>query len=278
MSTTRTPRPTAAVQHLWTIARHWTDLDDALTARTSTWPPPMGIPTLTRTPDSEEAEAATWRAEALRILERAPDQPGWTAAPLRLGVLDTIRLVEAALVELADQVADLVQRAQITPAPPRRATPRRSTPPASPSPAGFDFPPVGSTEQARRVQEHEDRKRDLAAMRDARDPRRWQLPASGRSTPHTDWGRRTAPRAALWLLARVQHAPGPVHRRLTPLETDRIATVARAAAGAVEHALDLADGRARVGRPCPGCGGPLVMHGGGGAIPVARCSGCGSIW
>ncbi|MFJ2174362.1 hypothetical protein ACIOHE_15790 [Streptomyces sp. NPDC087851] len=271
MSTIRTPRP-ATAQDLWTIARHWDDLHDALTAQAVTWPPAMGIPTITHTPDSDAAEAATWRAEALRRLERDPAQPGWTAAPLRLGVLDTIRTVEAALVELADQVADQVQRPQITPAPPRRAI--RTTTPRP----GFDFAPVPTTDRARRVQENDDRRRDLLAMRDARDPRRWQLPASGRGAPRTDWGRRNAPRAALWLLARVQHAPGPVHRHLTVLEADRIASVARGTARLVERALDTGDERARISAPCPACSGRIIMHGGGGAAPIARCTGCGGIW
>ncbi|MEV7867452.1 hypothetical protein AB0P17_15425 [Streptomyces sp. NPDC088124] len=274
MSTTRTPRP-ATAQHLWTIARHWPDLAEALTTRTATWPPAMGIAALAHPADSEEAEAATWRAEALRLLERSPDQPGWTAAPLHLGVLDTIATVEGALIELADQTADAVQRPQTSPPPPRRATTRPGT---AGAPGGFDFPAHATTVQARRVQEHEDRRRALAAMRDARDPRRWQLPASGQGAPQADWGRRTGDRAALWLLARVQHAPGPVRRRLNPLETARITTVAATAARMVERALDLGAERARIAVPCPHCGGTVTMYGGSGVAPGAHCAGCGRTW
>ncbi|WP_030747557.1 hypothetical protein [Streptomyces sp. NRRL F-5135] len=290
MSTTRTPRPTTA-QDLWTCARHWDDLTDALTARTgTTWPPPA-VPTATHDPTSDHAEAATWRAEALRALERRPDQPGWTAAPLRLGILDTIRTVEAGLLELADQIAGQVQRPLITPAPPRRAPRARSAAPAQlrpaplvrfgtgeRQPAEFDFPNRSTADRARRVQEADDTRRNLAALRDERDPRRWQLPASGQGAPRSDWGRRTAPRAALWLLARVQHAPGPVHRRLTPRELARVATVAQTCARMVEHALDTGDGQARLGKQCPDCGGRLTMYGGGGAVPVVRCGGCGHLW
>ncbi|MFE2600144.1 hypothetical protein ACFXCZ_27255 [Streptomyces sp. NPDC059396] len=264
MSTTQ---PTAA-ENLWTVARHWADLDAALTARTPAWPPAMGIPTRDHRSD-DEAEAATWRAEALRLLERDPTQPGWTAAPLRLGTLDVLRTVEAALIELADQTAAAVQRAVITPSPARRARPPRMRG------SGFDFP-ARLEGRAGRVQAADDRRRDLLAFKDSRDPRRWYYA----SDPHRaeDDPRRTVPRAALWLLARVQHAPGPVHRQLTPVEGDRIASVARAAARAVEHVLDVGDEHVVIMALCPDCGGRLTMYGGGGALPVVHCRSCGHIW
>ncbi|RDG35185.1 TFIIB-type zinc ribbon-containing protein [Streptomyces corynorhini] len=258
MSTT-TPRPTSTPD-LWTIARHWPDLTAALSARGGTWPPAMGIPVLTHHPDSPEAEAATWRAEALRALERSTPQHGWSKPPLRLSVLDTMLTVQAALLELADQTARQVQR------PPAVAPSRRS---AGALPRG---------ERARRVQAAEDRHQALKALRDGADPLRWHLPGPAAAAPGTVLGRRRADRAALWLLARVQHAPGPVRRHLTELEAGRIGAVARTCARMVEHALDVGDERARLATPCPVCGGQLTMYGGGGAVPVVRCAGCGGIW
>ncbi|MFJ5105180.1 hypothetical protein [Streptomyces sp. NPDC088554] len=262
MSTTRTPRPTVT-QDLWSIARHWGDLTEALTAHGGTWPPVMSTATLTHEPNSAEAEAATWRAEALRLLERNPEQPGWTAAPMRLGVFDAMVTVQAGLFALADQTAAAVQRPAISPAPVRRARP-------APRPgSGFEFPARPETPRARAVQAADDARRDLLAMKDAADPRRWS---------QIDDRRRTVPHAALWLLARVQHTPGPVHRGLTPLETDRIASATRTAAHLVEHALDVGDEHVQIASPCPTCGGRLTLYGGGGAVPVVRCRECGGIW
>jgi hypothetical protein len=65
---------------------------------------------------------------------------------------------------------------------------------------------------------HEDRQRRVQlALADQRDPKRWRYT-----------GRRTAPHAALWLLARVERAAGPC-RRITEGEEQRIGTVAAGA-------------------------------------------------
>ncbi|TXS36943.1 hypothetical protein [Streptomyces sp. OR43] len=129
MNTTQT----STDQHLFTVAYHWRDLNDALATRPTTWPPAMGIGIISaRTQSDEEREAAGYRAAALRALERSPDQIGWTAAPLRIDVLDTIRTVEAGLIELADQTAAAIQHAPITPAP-AAASPRTDTSSAWPT-------------------------------------------------------------------------------------------------------------------------------------------------
>ncbi|MGW1661036.1 hypothetical protein [Streptomyces microflavus] len=235
-------------RNLFTIAHHWRDLRDALATRGTTWPPTMGISTISRRDqDEEQAEAATWRAEALRALERDPAQPGWTAAPLRLDVLDTMVTVEAGLLELADQTAAAIQHAPITPAPARRSWP--------------DDP------RARRTAEADDRRRNQLALRESKNPRRWRYTG----------GQRTAPLAALWLLARTQGVRGP-WRPLTEEEKHRIDVVARTSAGLVERALDVNDGRVRLAALCPMCAGPLDMHGGSGAAPVVRCASCGRTW
>ncbi|WP_267244378.1 hypothetical protein [Streptomyces sp. PR69] len=242
-----TTTATHTSRHLWTIAHHWHDLETALATQQNTWPPVMGIATLTdRNQTAEEAEAARYRAEALRLLERDPDQPGWTAAPLRLTVLETLQTVEAALIELADQIAAASQHSPITPAPPRRAYP------ADP--------------RARRTMEADDARRNLLALRQSKDPRRWRYD-----------GQRSGRRAALWLLARAQGVRGP-WRPLNENEQACISTVARTAAGLVERVLDVGDGRARLAEACPLCGGKLHLHGGGGATPLARCTSCGRTW
>lgn len=109
-------------------------------------------------------------------------------------------------------------------------------------------------------------RRELLVMQDRRDPRRWS------------WTRirPDAPYAALWLLARVQGAPGPF-RPLTPVQLDHIATVARSAAQRVEQALDIAAQR-RTLEQRHDCGGRIDVHGGEGRAPVAHCTGCGRIW
>ncbi|MFD0358284.1 hypothetical protein ACFVHW_31825 [Streptomyces sp. NPDC127110] len=110
---------------------------------------------------------------------------------------------------------------------------------------------------------------------DAANPARWRYA-----------GTRTAPQAALWLLARWDGASGRLPRRpgipspftaLTDLHRARITTVADGAAARIEQALDLV-GRERVlAEPCR-CGGCITMRGGGGGDPVARCGACGQVW
>lgn len=109
-------------------------------------------------------------------------------------------------------------------------------------------------------------RRELLVMQDRKDPRRWKWTGS----------RPTAPYTALWLLARVQRAPGPFGT-LTTLQLDAIAAVARDAAQRVEEALDIAAQRKTLERPCS-CGGRIDVHGGEGKRPLAHCNGCGRIW
>ena len=109
-------------------------------------------------------------------------------------------------------------------------------------------------------------RRELLVMQDRGDPRRWSWTG----------GRPDAPYAALWLLARVQGAPGPF-RPLTPVQADAIGRVARQSADQVERALDIAAQRRTLERPCR-CGGRIDVHGGEGRPPVAHCTGCGRIW
>ncbi|MFI1942040.1 hypothetical protein ACH44C_33520 [Streptomyces purpureus] len=98
---------------LRTIATLWPALDDALAAPTQhSWPPVELRSYLAALEQHDAAEAA-----ALRGLERNPDQLGTRPVPINLRVLDTMRLVEAALHETCDQIAAANQRQPITPAP-----------------------------------------------------------------------------------------------------------------------------------------------------------------
>lgn len=186
-------------QHLTTIATHWTDLHDALTTTgNSTWPPASRMSTYLAQLDAIDAEEIETR-RALRALERSPEQLGETRAPIRLHIHDTMRTVEAALVELADQIAAEVQRPVI----------------AAPINRGW------SDEIHRTVA--------LLSAKDSADTRRWG---------YVGTDRRTAPYAALWLLGRHENTPGPF-RKLTLAHTDRIDRAAAEAAERVERALQL---------------------------------------
>lgn len=161
-----------ATTDLRLIATTWTDLHDALGAPNIVGGFGAGLRgylTTLEQLDAEEQEAAGYRATALRALERDPAQIGERPTPIRLHVYDTMRAVEAALVELADQTAADVQRSPMS-GPPR------------------NWP---ANDRARR--EH-------LARADALDLRRWK---------YTGGRRRTAVYAALWLLGRVEQRPGP---------------------------------------------------------------------
>lgn len=110
-------------------------------------------------------------------------------------------------------------------------------------------------------------RRELLVMQDRKDPRRWKWTGDRPAAPYT----------ALWLLARVQGAPGPF-RPLTPPQSDHIANVARDAARRVEEALDIAAQRRTLEQRHDTCGGRIDVHGGEGRPLVAHCTGCGRIW
>lgn len=138
-----------ATAHLQTVVRHWQDLHALRTAKPhDAWPPPS-------------------LNAYLRTVEEY--DPADRSAPVRLHVIDTIRMVEAALVTLADQTAAQIQRPAISHAPYRNTW----------------------------ALEDRARRNELADA-DAADPRRWQYT-----------GQRTGEQAASWLLARLNGEPGP---------------------------------------------------------------------
>lgn len=217
---------------LRTIIHTWPDLNEALGA------PPViagfgrGLSAYMAALEETDVEAAA----ELRALERDPAQIGARPIPIRLSVYETMRTVQAALVELADQIAATVQRPAMSYAP-------RNWP---------------ATDRARR---------NALAHADIVDPRRWHWTG----TPPT------ASYAALWLLARVEGAPGPF-RPLTGLQQAHVASVAAEARRRVERILDTGAETAKLTHPCPDCGGVIEVHGGAGASPLANCSSCGGIW
>lgn len=130
--------------HLDLIINRWHDLAQALTATTrpASWPPAGRLVThLRQTEDPETQRAA-----------RDGSGAGEHPAPLNLDVLDTMQAVQATLVDLADQVAALIQRPAISHAP-------------------RDWPPA---DRARR---------DQLADADAADPRRWRYTGT-RTAPY----------------------------------------------------------------------------------------------
>lgn len=237
--------------HLYTVMRHWPDLRQALGAKSApSWPPAGRMSEFTRDVEQRDADqlAVEQRdAAALRLLERDPSQIGERPIPIRPAVYETMRAVRQDLLDVADHIAAAVQRSPVKPPAPWRSGYART--------------------RAERVAWEDHARRVEAAQQDAADPRRWS------------WSgvRPDAPVAALWLLDRVLGRPGPF-RPLHVVDTDLIAGAAGRAARQVEAALDVGAGRAYLTRPCPRCAGRLTVYGGAGALPVARCRGCGQVW
>ncbi|MFE6354350.1 hypothetical protein ACFVOO_16130 [Streptomyces rochei] len=237
--------------NLRTVALHWTDLHEAAGAPTQYGAFGLGLRGYLARLDAADAEQIEYerhQAAHLRAQERDPLQIGERPVPVRLHILDTMRLVEAALVQCADDIAHAVQRAPI----------------AGPTARRTATHPYLTQREADIAAADRQRRAELAHA-DLVDPRRWRYT-----------GRRTASHAALWLLARVQRAPGPC-RRITEDEERRIGAVAAGAAARVERALDIAAQRRTLEQPCV-CGGLIDVHGGEGRVPVAHCTGCGRIW
>lgn len=155
--------------------------------------------------------------------------------PLNLDVLDTKRAVEAALLATADHIARQVQRAPL-----HVDTGRGWTDPTH-------------------------RQAALLAAKDQADPTRWS---------YTNPATRDAPRAAAWLLHRLQDAPGPF-RPLHIQQHDRITAVAAEAARRIEQVLATGRRTTPVPHPCPHCRTQLRIEGGDGHEPTLRCHACG---
>ncbi|MEV4335736.1 hypothetical protein [Streptomyces sp. NPDC049590] len=236
-----------AATHLRTIALHWVDLADAAGQPALVGGFGQGLKGYLAALDERARLEAAW-ARADERADTDPNAPGQRPIPVRLHILDTMRVIEAALVACADDIAHAVQRAPIT----------------APSARRTAVAPYASQREADIAAADRHRSEQLA-LADQRDPRRWRYT-----------GRRTASYAALWLLARVERAPGPC-RRLTDAEERRISAVAAGAAERLERALDIAAQR-RTLEQRHDCGGLIDVHGGEGRVPVAHCTGCGQVW
>lgn len=223
-----------AAIHLRAIVTLWPLLDEALsTSAPSSWPPAGRMSDYLKQLDELDMPQRG---------ARDGSGTGEAPAPLRIHVLDTQRLVHAALLGCADAIAEHVQRQPMAMPAPRRA-----------AVAHTRDERVAWADHARRVQ---------AAQDDAADRRRWRWTGA----------RPSAPYAALWLLARVLDRPGP----FTPLAEAQRRHVANVASGAIEridHALQLARITRPLGETCA-CGGRLAIDGGDGEPPTVRCTGC----
>jgi hypothetical protein len=235
---------TTTATHLRTIALHWTDLHEAAGQPAIVHGFGQGLRGYLAALDERALLEAAW-ARADERADTDPNAPGQRPIPVRLHILDTMRTVEAALVQCADDIAAAAQRAPI-PMPTARKADYR-------------------TLREARIARQERQRQEHLALADQRDPRRWKYT-----------GERTATYAALWLLARVERAPGPC-RRITGAEERRIGTVAAGAADRVERALDIAAQRKTL-EQLHDCGGRIDVHGGEGRTPVGHCTGCGAIW
>lgn len=199
----------AQLQH---IARLWPALDDALGQPATIAPFGVGLRGyLTALEQHDIAEA-----RALRALERNPEQLGDRPVPVNLRIMDTMRAVEAALHETADQIAATNQHHDV----------RTS------------------------------------------HPHRWSFTGRRPGAVHT----------ALWLSARAAGVFWP-GRALTEPQHRHLGHVAAEALHRVETALDLAHGVRELSpdHTCQ-CGGRIVVEGGAGDQPTARCRQCGANW
>ncbi|CAL9662432.1 hypothetical protein [Streptomyces sp. enrichment culture] len=111
-----------AATHLRTIALHWTDLADAAGQPTQYGGFGLGLRGYLARLDQADAEQIEYerlQAAYLRSLERDPIQLGDRPVPVRLHILDTMRVIEAALVACADDIAHAAQCSPV-PAPTAR--------------------------------------------------------------------------------------------------------------------------------------------------------------
>jgi hypothetical protein len=148
---------TTTATHLRTCALHWTDLRDALGAPAVHNGFGIGLRGHLAALDDFGAELDLAFALRDRQLERADmstDALGERPVPVRLHILDTMRLVEAALTDCADQTAAEIQRQPMAFAP-------RSWPAADRT------------------------RRDTLARADIADPRRWRWTGRRRPVPYT---------------------------------------------------------------------------------------------
>ncbi|MFD8005727.1 zinc ribbon domain-containing protein [Streptomyces mirabilis] len=238
MTTTLTASPVGhrAAVDLAAVREQWGDLLDAIGRRPAAeWPPREARGFLDQLAAGDRTEDDPMPAAP--VIGRVPLTIREHPAPLNLDALDAALAVERDLFDLADQVAERVQRSV-------RRTPvaLRSIPP-------------------RTVM-----REDLA---DRQNPGRWnyQAPASPGSREYgLHW-------AAVWLEGRALGEKfGDLFTPMSARLLDHVAATAARARRAVERALGR-DGRTTtLDEPCPWCGGSLTGRTRPGGEPVVTCS------
>ncbi|PYC83435.1 hypothetical protein C7C46_08860 [Streptomyces tateyamensis] len=228
-----------AIADLTELAVSWPELRDALTARTTTWPPAGRMTDYQRQLTPDEAAAEQY-ATAAELAERTALAPGEHPAPLSVTVLDTISEIQDELLGLADEIAGAVQRPPFT----------------------FKIPSASP---------HDDIARRLALteLTDRADPRRWRYNLAGRD----------GATAASWLADRLTDPAGPFKPLTdTQIEwIGAVAAACRRRAEPLLASPTTADGQA-VDLPlvCE-CGGQLSVTNSVDDFRV-RCAGCGITW
>jgi hypothetical protein len=228
-----------AVADLRAVREQWGDLLAAIERPlAATWPPreARGFLDQLAADDRREDDEQPAAARVGRLPLTLREHP----APCNLDALDAALEVERALFDLADQIAEQVQR-PIRPA--------------------VDRDPNG---------------RYRVDQDDATNPARWHYaaPASPGSRAYgLHW-------AAVWIEGRIVGDDcGDLFTLLPPRLFDHAATVVARARRTVERAL-ARDGRTtHLDTPCPWCGGQLVGYTRPGGEPVVTCStgeGCGA--
>jgi hypothetical protein len=156
---------TTTATHLRTIALHWTDLHEAVGQPVQYGAFGLGLRGYLARLDQADAEQLEYerhQAAYLRSLERDPVQLGDRPVPVRLHILDTMRAVEAALIQCADDIAHAVQRAPIA-GPTARCT--------------ATHPYI--TQREADIAAADRRRRAELAQADLADPRRWRYTERG---------------------------------------------------------------------------------------------------
>ncbi|MFE6634697.1 hypothetical protein ACFVFT_14830 [Streptomyces tendae] len=147
---------TSTSTHLRTIALHWGDLHEAAGQPVTVGAFGLGLRGYLARLDAADADQLEYerhQAAHLRSLERDPIQLGERPVPVRLHILDTMRAVEAALNDTADQIASSTQR-----------------PPMAYAPTSWP-----AADRARR---------NALARADMADPRRWRWTGRRRTAPY----------------------------------------------------------------------------------------------
>ena len=233
-----------AAADLAAVREQWGDLLAAISRPPAAeWPPRECAGFLDQLATDDHAEDDLDEQQAARI-GRTPLTLREHPAPVNLSALDAALEVERALFDLADHLAEQVQR------------PVRH----------IETPTYGAPADT------------IADPDDRDDPARWHLPTHRDNGPAAvaspgsrayglHW-------AAVWIEGRLlgEGTDGDLFTPVRTLQLEEAARVARRARAAVEHALGR-DGRTTtLDSPCPWCGGRLLGHTKSGGEPVVTCS------